>query len=601
MLQGNLKRNILDFVFVVLAAGTVFFANLGGPRLWDRDEPRNAGCAAEMLAADDWVTPVFNGELRPHKPALTYWFMMLSYGVLGVTEFAARLPSALFGIGTVLLTYLMGHRLFGRSTGLWAALVLATTVMFSIASRAATPDAPLIFFSTLATAIFVLATTHGNAALDRSTSFVIQYPRRWSIVALMYAVMGCAVLAKGPIGLVLPTAVIGMHLLIMRLPTRRTTASPSLAARLSSLLRPFAPGHFLRTCWVMRPLTAVILTLAVALPWYVWVHLRTDGAWTYGFFVTHNVGRAMNAMDGHHGGVWYYPVALLIGSFPWSVCWLPAILDGAAQIRDKKPFRDGYLFVFCWVGVYIALFSIARTKLPSYITPCYPGLALLLGCYVDRFARGDVQLAIGWHRAAFGSLAVIGAAIAVGLPIAAHLLLPGNEVIGILGLIPLIGGVLATRFAVQRRFQLSGRVVGATSFAFILCLMAFVAGRIDRERSLGELYAAVYQNSSVEDVRVASLGSVEPTCVFYCRQPIPSYMTPEEAAAFLRSDSDRVGNHRAIITSEKKSSALLDQLRHERIDVTEIPILLEKKGLVVVRTTAGSTQTALQSDQHVRR
>src|SRR5690606_24070120 len=105
-LQRNaMNRPTRDLLIVLAVSSFCFFLNLGGPHLWDRDEPRNAGCAAEMLAANDWIVPTFNAQLREHKPALTYWMMMLSYLVFGVTEFAARLPSALYGVGTSLLTY----------------------------------------------------------------------------------------------------------------------------------------------------------------------------------------------------------------------------------------------------------------------------------------------------------------------------------------------------------------------------------------------------------------------------------------------------------------------------------------------------------------
>src|SRR5262245_65129288 len=133
-------------------------SNLGGPRLWDRDEPRNAGCAREMLAANNWVVPIFNGELRAHKPVLLYWCIMASYLGLGVNELAARLPSALCAIGSVICVYRMGRRLFGPRAGLWAGIALATSLMFVVAGRAATPDALLIFCITLALTIYVFGT-----------------------------------------------------------------------------------------------------------------------------------------------------------------------------------------------------------------------------------------------------------------------------------------------------------------------------------------------------------------------------------------------------------------------------------------------------------
>ena len=132
---------------VVGLALCVMLTNLGGPRLWDRDEPRNAGCAAEMLAAHDWVVPRFNGELRTHKPILLYWLMLGSYSLLGVNEFSARLPSALLACGTVACVCLMGKHFWGRRAGNWAGLALATSLLFVMAGRAATPDSALIFCS----------------------------------------------------------------------------------------------------------------------------------------------------------------------------------------------------------------------------------------------------------------------------------------------------------------------------------------------------------------------------------------------------------------------------------------------------------------------
>ena len=144
-----LSRGHYDCLLLIAVSALIFFSRLGVPPLWDRDEPRNAGCAAEMMAAGDWVVPVFNSELRTHKPVLLYWLMIASYSVFGVNEFGARFVSASLGIGTVLLTYGMGRRLFNCQIGRWAGIILASTIMFGVASRAATPDALLMFCGTL--------------------------------------------------------------------------------------------------------------------------------------------------------------------------------------------------------------------------------------------------------------------------------------------------------------------------------------------------------------------------------------------------------------------------------------------------------------------
>src|SRR5437762_2744228 len=121
-------RMLRDQACVAAVALVVFFTNLGGPKLWDDDEPRNAACAREMLERGDPIVPTFNHQWRTDKPALLYWLMMGSYTVFGANEFAARFPSAVLGLSTALLVYHLGRLLFRREVGLWAGLVMATNL-----------------------------------------------------------------------------------------------------------------------------------------------------------------------------------------------------------------------------------------------------------------------------------------------------------------------------------------------------------------------------------------------------------------------------------------------------------------------------------------
>lgn len=136
-------------------SGLLFFAALGNVDLWDEDEPTFAGAAREMLARGEWIVPYFNGQMLPDKPVLSYWVMIAGYKLLGETELAARAGSALFSVGTVLLTWLLGRRMFSPRAGLWAGLMLASNLSFLVVARAATPDAVLTFFCTLAMLSFV--------------------------------------------------------------------------------------------------------------------------------------------------------------------------------------------------------------------------------------------------------------------------------------------------------------------------------------------------------------------------------------------------------------------------------------------------------------
>jgi 4-amino-4-deoxy-L-arabinose transferase-like glycosyltransferase len=509
--------------------------HLGGSRLWDRDETRNAGCAAEMLARSDWVVPTFNEELRDAKPVLLYWLVMISFSLFGVSEFAARFPSAFLSLGTILATYVIGRRLFNPQVGLLAGTILATSLMFEVAGHATTPDASLIFCSTCGLMVFVLATFRPRpAATGERTAPELRveghyFPTSWLAVVLMYAVLGVGILAKGPVGLILPTAVIGMFLLIFYAPekkvaawkTQSVAAGSALGRCFASLVRPlryFAPAHFIRTCWRMRLLTATLVALAVAGPWYLLVGMRTEGAFLRGFFIDEHFGRATRAMENHSGGPWYYIVALLIGFFPWSIFATPMLIGAFGRIRRGDPWRSGYLFAICWVGVYLGLFTLAATKLPSYVTPCYPGLALLCACFLYHWTRQTTLARDGWLVSGLAVVALVGVGVAIGLPLAAYFFLPGEEVLGILGVILLLGATVC--FWMMRHGHARGLVLSFAVMAILVSVsvFSFVLPRVDRHRPSFALTDMIQRSGS--ETQVGAFGAFEPGLVFYAGRPI---------------------------------------------------------------------------------
>jgi len=131
----------------------------------------------------------------------------------------------------------------------------------------------------------------------------------------------------------------------------------------------------------MRPITALGISLAVALPWYVWVGMRTDGEFLRGFFLEHNLSRATRSMEGHNGSILFYPLAILAGFFPWSGLLVPAL----AIVRPRTSRAD--LFVLCWLLLPLLFFSLAGSKLPGYVLPCLPPLALWIGRAADRLVN----------------------------------------------------------------------------------------------------------------------------------------------------------------------------------------------------------------------
>jgi len=520
---------------IAAIAGLIFFTSLGGPSLWDIDEPRNAGCAREMLDRGDWIVPTFNGELRVHKPVLLYWFMMTAYDVWGVNEFAARFWSAAFAVGTVLITYHGTKKVCGPSAAFWAALVLATSLNYVVIARAATPDSLYIFFSTAAIVFFWtgLATQPGkDGADDRPPTSAL----RWTGI---YAAMGLAVLAKGPIGALLNGAVMVLFLLWWQQPwpmieqpacgwLSRLKPMFTFAARLA------APRHVAKVIWSMRPLLGVGVLAAVILPWYVAVGMRTGGRWIGEFLLTHNVQRFLTPMENHRGPFFYYAIAIAIGLFPWSLFLAPTIGNLRRNLRRSDAWDPRYLLPVCWIGVYFVFFSLATTKLPNYILPAYPPLAILTGCGLAELLAARSERSIYWLRAASWLLTVCGILIAAALPIVAYLYLPGEYAIALLGVIPAIGGAVCLWLLKSRGAQAALRSFAATAVLFMLAGFGVAQLCVDRHQHTARLIDDI-RNSSGGQTHIAGFRFFRPSWVFYAGHEVDHLQDARGALDFLCS------------------------------------------------------------------
>ncbi len=379
------------YALLILAWAALCLPNLGGPSLWDIDEGNNSEAAREMLRAGDWIVPTCNYQLRTDKPVLLYWCQIAAFNVFGVGELAARLPSALAALAAVLATYELGRRMFNALTGLLAGLLLGGAVLFCAAAHFANPDSLLN-----ASCLFALFFFWTDYAADRSG---------WSPWSAGAA--GVAVLAKGPVGLLLP-ATIGFLFLAWRWKLGRLMS------------------------W--RLVTSFLVFLAVAAPWYVWVGVVTKGAWTAGFWNTHNVGRFTGAMESHSGSFFYYAPTLLLGCAPWCVFFAPTAWytlrqtwarSPEAPVMEKMTRRDerpALQFLLCWITVFFVFFSFSGTKLPNYILPLYPAAALLTARFLDQWRRGEIRPPVWVIGLSLVCLALIGTAIVAGTMAASGIL-----------------------------------------------------------------------------------------------------------------------------------------------------------------------------------
>ena len=541
-------------MWIFLAAVTVFFTNLGAPALWDEDEPKNAECAREMLARGDWVVPTFNEQLLYDKPVLLYWLMISAYKTFGVNEFAARFWSALLAVGTSLATYHLGRILFRPRVGLWAGLCMTSCVMFTVAGRAATPDSTLIFCTTLTMLAFVRATWGASPTLagaDQLRDFV---PKSWLGWAIVYAAMGLGVLAKGPVAIVLPGSILGLYLLCVRYAAE--SAYQAHEGYLASFARRFSPYAALKVLWNMRPFTALAVVGAVALPWYVLVGLRTDWDWPAGFLGTHNVGRFLKPMEGHRGPIIYYVPAILIGFFPWSMFLLPTLIELAKRIRNRHDWPS-YLLVACWAGFYVGFFSLARTKLPSYVLPAYPALALMTAVCIDHWISSPQSIRRWMRYAILGGITSVGLAFAVGFPIAAAFVLPGEGAIGLVGVPLLVGGGAALYLFRRNRPQFAVIAVAVAAVGFVVGLFGFAAVRASRYQNSAPLIALIRQVDP-GPVHLATFDYNAPSLVFYAQQRVNQFYAEHEVQRFFETSNNAYLITRAELLDDLKAALPAD-------------------------------------------
>lgn len=592
-----MRREVRDQFYVALAALVVFFTLLGTPYLWDEDEPKNAECAREMLEAGNWSVPQFNYALRTDKPILLYWLMLASYKTFGVNEFAARFWSAVLAIGTSLLTYHIGRRLYGREVGLWSGLAIASCLMFGISGRAATPDSTLIFCITLTLYLFV---RFGGVLSSAAATLSNDGPLTRGGYLAMYAAMGLAVLAKGPVGIVLPGGIMGLFLLC-RVQQESKVIDTSTGSKkwfdrslddilstraprfVVTIFRTLAPRRLLAVTLSLRPLTLLAVVGLVALPWYITVDIKTAGEWTEGFLFKHNVARFNGAMEGHSGPIVYYVIAVLIGFFPWS-CLMPIgvyRLVRRLKLGVANPDRNADTFLACWAGLYIGFFSLASTKLPSYVLPAYPALALITGRVIVEWLQSPSLVPRLWFRLAIYTPAIVGVGLIVGLPIMASYLLPGEQWLGVLGVSLIVGTCVlvyfANRSALSEKYALRVPATFAImSVTFVVSLVAVAAGRISLHTTSPQIVRVAHEIAG-PDAQLIGFRHYEPTLIYYARRQIPSVDTAEQLHAALARLPGA-----CIVTRDEHLEALTQALEASPEIAVRKPRFLRRRGEVIL-------------------
>jgi 4-amino-4-deoxy-L-arabinose transferase-like glycosyltransferase len=327
---------------------------LGSAPLANPDEGRYAEVPREMLATHDWVTPRLNGVPYFEKPPLVYWSVALCEKLLGPSEWSLRLTPSLFALGGILATYGAARRIYGRSAGVWSALVLGTSLLYIALSRLLLLDMAVSVLMSTTLFCFILAIREPAGA-----------GRRWLYYGL-YASAALATLTKGFIGFLLTGAVMFLWLVLL--------------------------GQWKR----LRPMhlpTGILLFLAIAAPWHVLAAQRNPG-WVHFFIVYEQWQRFTEAGHARTAPFWIFIPVVLLGLFPWTGFLWQAGRDALRGGWARRGENAEAWFLVIWAAFIFLFFSASQSKLIPYILPVFAPLAVLIG----RWLAATLPLSDAYER-----------------------------------------------------------------------------------------------------------------------------------------------------------------------------------------------------------
>jgi 4-amino-4-deoxy-L-arabinose transferase-like glycosyltransferase len=346
-------------LLLVIIYGLLWFGTLNYRHLIPSDEGRYAEIAREMLVTGDWITPRYNGYKYFEKPPLQAWATAAAFQVFGIGDWQARLWTALTGFLTILIVGFTGARIFNARSGWLAAVVLASSPMWVISGHFNSLDMGLSSFLVAALCSLLIAQTSQNKNSCRNWMWAC-----WVFMAL-------ATLSKGVIGAAIPAMV----------------------------LIAYSISAWDWKIWTrLRLFSGTILFFAITAPWFVLVAQRNPEFLEF-FFIHEHLQRFTQDAHSRTGPIYYFVPLLLIGLLPWAL-QIPGSLIQAWTER-RREFSPSWLLV-CWFVVIFAFFSVSHSKLPGYIIPVFPALALIIGNRLDRLLGHTNTMALPWKLQALG-------------------------------------------------------------------------------------------------------------------------------------------------------------------------------------------------------
>ncbi|QLE42448.1 glycosyltransferase family 39 protein [Nostoc sp. C052] len=554
----------VSILWLMLIGWVAFGWNLGNIGLIDETEPLFAEASRQMFVTGDWITPFFNGDTRFDKPALIYWCQAIAFHLIGVNEWAVRLPSAIAAFGLVCLAFYTIQWYLTKQDELEqvsrptrrylisfiAAALMALNPETIIWARTGVSDmlltgcmgsALLCFFLGYAGKESRGAGEQGSRGAELITNAL--FPNKWYLA--FYVLIAGAILTKGPVGIVLPGLIVGAFLLYV--------------GKVREVLRE------------MNLFIGILIILGLSVPWYALVIWRNGWNYINSFFGYHNLERFTEVVNGHSAPWYFYFVIVLLGFAPYSV-YLPASIIRLkfwqrSHWRSLERFQQFGLFAWFWFASIFVFFCIAVTKLPSYVLPLMPAAAILVALlWSDLFPNteneNDTEKLLdnsssspripipaslvwsGWVNVVFLSFlatALFNLTHILGTDPAIsnfHELIQQSGIPVIAGVIWLVCAVLVAGFLLIRRWNyvISINLIGFVAFLiFVLTPALFF---IDRERQLPlrELSAVVLE-AKQPDEELIMLGFKKPSVVFYSHIHVNYLGFPQEALQHIKNQA----------------------------------------------------------------
>lgn len=531
------KKDIYYLITILLLAFIFFFLKLWGFVLFDVDEPRYAEAAREMIESNNWITPYFNYVVRFDKPVLFYWLIAISYKILGVSEFAARLPSAIMATLIVVSIYFFARKHINQYFGLISSLVLLTSLEFIGLARMSITDMTLsAFICFMLLSGFTAAHSTGNKRSYWWYAF--------------YTFLALGTLTKGPVAPAVAVMVLWPYFILT--------------------------GKFFEVFKTCRLYTGILLFLLITAPWYIMVYLENGQAYIDQFIVTDNLKRFTGTVSGHKGPIYFFFIVILVGFIPWStflpyalIKYLKPVISSfkktsepvQCSIEDKEtcsacifinlfkriinPIKNTYkdasiekcliLFALVWFLSVFIFFTLSGTKLLTYILPLFPALALITGALWYDFIESKNEIKDKYMLISSGLLVAMFFIIAYLLIFQFNTLMPRDAKVLNLDNIRIYGAlVLAFGSFCSFIFILIKRKAFAFySLIVMMIFLAFIAiyGILPNVNNAAQGHLNklinVANNYPGGKYTIATYGLVKPSIVFYTQRAI-EHVEPHE-------------------------------------------------------------------------